>query len=124
LIFICSLSTRTFVSFVRYALILILPNFMSEKPDIDIDYIAKLERLDLDAGERCSLKTELAGILDHFEKLNTVDVTGVEPMAHAHSVLNVWREGDEAQSTYSAEAVCRLAPRASEGQVVVPKVVE
>lgn len=97
---------------------------MSEKPEIDIDYIAKLARLDLGADERCSLKSELAGILDHFEKLNTVDVSGVEPMAHAHSVLNVWREGDEAQATYSAEAVCQLAPVAREGQIVVPKVVE
>ena len=97
---------------------------MSKDPDIHIDYIAKLARLDLDAGEQCTLKTELEGILDHFEKLNTVDVTGVEPMAHAHSVINVWREGDEAQSTYSAEAVSQLAPLAREGQVVVPKVVE
>lgn len=98
--------------------------FMSENSEIDIDYIAKLARLDLDAAERCTLKDELEGILEHFEKLNTVDVTGVEPMAHAHSVLNVWREGDQAQPTLSAEEVCQLAPATREGQVVVPKVVE
>ena len=97
---------------------------MSENSDIDIDYVAKLARLDLDAAERSALKNELGGILDHFEKLNTVDVTGVEPMAHAHSVLNVWREGDHAEATLSAEEVCQFAPAAREGQVVVPKVVE
>ena len=97
---------------------------MSENSEIDIDYVAKLARLDLDAAERSALKSELGGILDHFEKLNTVDVTGVEPMAHAHSVLNVWREGDQAEATLSAEEVCQFAPAAREGQVVVPKVVE
>ena len=97
---------------------------MSENSEIDIDYVAKLARLDLGAAESCALKNELGGILNHFEKLNTVDVSGVEPMAHAHAVLNVWREGDQAEGTLSAEEVCQFAPAAREGQVVVPKVVE
>ena len=40
---------------------------MSENSEIDIDYVAKLARLDLDAAERSALKNELGGILDHFE---------------------------------------------------------
>ena len=97
---------------------------MSEKSEINVDYIAKLARLDLVADERASLKKELQGILAYFEQLNTVDVEGVEPMAHAHSVVNVWRAGDEPQAGFDAQYVSKVAPAAREGQIVVPKVVD
>jgi len=97
---------------------------MSEQAHIDIDYVANLARLDLSDAEKQKLGSQLNDILGYFEKLNSVDVEGVEPMAHAHPVTNVWREGDQAGPTYTPEQVTRMAPESRENQVVVPKVVE
>jgi len=97
---------------------------MSESPHIDIDYVANLARLDLSAEEKIKLGTQLDDILGYFDKLNAVDVAGVEPMAHAHRVFNVWREGDEPGPTYTPDVLLRMAPEQRDNQVVVPKVVE
>jgi aspartyl-tRNA(Asn)/glutamyl-tRNA(Gln) amidotransferase subunit C len=97
---------------------------MSETPHIDIDYVANLARLELSDEEKAKLGGQLDDILGYFEKLNAVDVDGVEPMAHAHKVFNVWREGDEAGDTYDPEVLTRMAPEQRDNQVVVPKVVE
>lgn len=97
---------------------------MSETPHIDIDYVANLARLDMSAEEKAKLGGQLDDILGYFEKLNAVDVEGVEPMAHAHRVFNIWREGDEPGETYSPEVLTNMAPEQRDNQVVVPKVVE
>ena len=97
---------------------------MSETPHIDIDYVANLARLDMSAEEKVKLGSQLEDILGYFEKLNAVDVEGVEPMAHAHRVFNVWREGDEPGPTYAPEVLIKMAPESRDDQVVVPKVVE
>ena len=97
---------------------------MSETPHIDIDYVANLARIELSQEEKAKLGNQLDDILGYFEKLNAVDVEGVEPMAHARPVFNVWREGDEAGSTYDPDVLKEMAPEFREGQVVVPKVVE
>lgn len=97
---------------------------MSNQAHIDIDYVANLARLDLTDAEKAKLGGQLDDILGYFEKLNAVDVKGVEPMAHAHPVTNVWREGDEPGPTFSPEVLKQMAPEFRENQVVVPKVVE
>lgn len=91
---------------------------------MDIDYVANLARIELSEEEKAKLGSQLRDIFGHFEKLNSVDVDGVEPMAHARPVFNVWRDGDEAGSTYHPEVLKKMAPEFREGQVVVPKVVE
>lgn len=97
---------------------------MSGTPHINIDYVANLARLDMSEVEKAKLGSQLNDILGYFEKLNAVDVDGVEPMAHAHRVTNVWREGDEPGMTLDLEAVMRQAPESRDDQIVVPKVVE
>jgi aspartyl-tRNA(Asn)/glutamyl-tRNA(Gln) amidotransferase subunit C len=97
---------------------------MSETPHIDIDYVANLARLDMSAEQKAKLGSQLDDILGYFEKLNAVDVEGVEPMAHAHRVFNIWREGDQPGPTYAPEVLTSRAPEQRDNQVVVPKVVE
>lgn len=97
---------------------------MSEKPHIDIDYVADLARIDMSDEEKAKLGSQLDDILGYFEKLNTVDVTGVEPLAHAQQVSNIWREGDQPGETYPPETLTQMAPQQRDNQVVVPKVVE
>ena len=97
---------------------------MSKTTEIDIDYVANLARLDLSDEEKLKFGSQLKDILGYFEKLNTIDVEGVEPMAHAHEVSNVWREGDVPGKTFDPQVLSEMAPEFRDNQVVVPKVVE
>ena len=97
---------------------------MFKTPEIDIDYVAKLARLELSDKEKEKLGAQLQDILGYFDKLNSVDVENVEPMAHAYSVFNVWRDSDEPGGTYSPDVLMQMAPEQRDNQVVVPKVVE
>jgi aspartyl-tRNA(Asn)/glutamyl-tRNA(Gln) amidotransferase subunit C len=100
-----------------------LARFMSQAPTIDVDYVANLARLDLTAEEKARFAAQLGDILAYFEKLNAVDVTGVEPTAHAFPVFNVLDEDVERSGFTVAEAL-RNAPAVRDNQIVVPKVVE
>lgn len=91
---------------------------------INIDYVAKLARLELSDKDKEKLSGQLNDILIYFEKLNSVNVDGIEPMAHAHKVDNVWREGDEPGPVFSKEVLKAMASEIRDDQVVVPKVVE
>ena len=97
---------------------------MSKTPEIDIAYVANLARLELSEKEREKLEVQLKDILGYFEKLGTVDVENVEPMAHAYRLFNVWRKGDDPGETYSPDVLMEMAPENRENRVVVPKVVE
>ena len=97
---------------------------MSETPHIDIDYVANLARIELTDEEKAKLGSQLDDILGYFEKLNSVNVDGVEPMAHAHAVNNIWREGDTTGPVFDPEVLTKMAPESRDNQVVVPKVVE
>ena len=65
---------------------------MSETGKIDIEYVAKLARIELNADEKEKFSSQLGQILEYFEKLSAIDVSKVEPSAHAHAVYNVWRD--------------------------------
>ena len=69
---------------------------------INIDYVAQLARLELSDEDKAKISGQLNDILVYFEKLNSVNVEGIEPMAHAHKVDNVWREGDKPCLLYTS----------------------
>jgi len=92
-------------------------------PDFNIKYVAHLARLKLSPEEEQQLGAQLGHILGHIEKLKEVDVTGVEPTAHAFPLVNVFRT-DEPRPGLSTEEALRNAPKQSSGLFVVPKVVE
>lgn len=96
---------------------------MPETPSMDIDYVAQLARLALSEEEKTLYAGQLAQVLDYFKKIDAVDVSGVEPTAHAFPVYNVWDE-DIAVSGLSQEEALANAPAKREGQIVVPRVVE
>jgi aspartyl-tRNA(Asn)/glutamyl-tRNA(Gln) amidotransferase subunit C len=96
---------------------------MSADSEINIDYVANLARLALTPEEKTRYARQLGDILHYVEKLKEVDVTGVEPTAHAAPIFNVWRE-DVPQSGLTAEEALRNAPAQRQNMVVVPKVVE
>jgi aspartyl-tRNA(Asn)/glutamyl-tRNA(Gln) amidotransferase subunit C len=96
---------------------------MSAGSDLDIDYLANLARLALTGEEKTRFARQLGDILRYVDQLKQVDVTGVEPMAHATPVFNVWQD-DVPQPGLSPEQALRNAPAQRQHMVVVPKVVE
>ncbi len=92
-------------------------------PEFDIRYIAHLARLSLTAEEERKLGGQLGTILDYFAKLRELDVTGLEPMAHALPLANVVRP-DTAHPSLPHDDALRNAPASANGLFVVPKIVE
>ncbi len=91
--------------------------------DFDVKYIAQLARISLTPTEEKTLSEQLAGILGYIDKLKKIDVTGVEPTAHAVPLVNVTRP-DEVRPSLPIEAALRNAPAKANGLFIVPKIVE
>ena len=77
--------------------------------EIDIKYVADLARLELSAEQAEKLQLELGRVVEYIAELGEVDVTGVEPTAHAARLTNVWRE-DQAKDSFPREAMLANAP--------------
>ena len=91
--------------------------------DFDIKYVANLARISLTPDEEARLGSQLGDILGYVKKLEELDVSDVEPMAHAVPLENVLR-ADEVQPSISGEAALANAPKKANGLFVVPKIVE
>jgi aspartyl-tRNA(Asn)/glutamyl-tRNA(Gln) amidotransferase subunit C len=91
--------------------------------EIDIKYVAHLARLQLASDEEKILGAQLGHILGYIEKLNELDVTGVEPTAHAVPMVNVTRP-DEIHPSLPHDEALRNAPARANGLFIVPKIVE
>lgn len=91
--------------------------------DLNIDHVAKLARLALTPEENAKFSQQLGDVLHHIEQLSKVDVSGVEPTAHAFAVSNVWQD-DVPRPGLPVEAALRNAPAQRDHMIVVPKVVE
>lgn len=96
---------------------------MATAPDLNLDHVAKLARLALTPEEHAKFTAQLAEVLHHIEQLAKVDVSGVEPTAHAFPIVNVWAD-DVARPGLPVEAALRNAPAQRNHMIVVPKVVE
>ena len=91
--------------------------------EIDVKYVAQLARLALTPDEEIKLSAQLGQILGNIDKLRELDVTGVEPTAHAVPLVNVTR-ADEIRPSLPHEDALRNAPRQAGGLFIVPKIVE
>jgi len=93
-------------------------------PDhLDVQYVARLARLALTPAEEEKFASQLSHVLGYIEKLNQLDVAGLEPTAHAVPLLNVTRP-DEVRPSLSNEEALRNAPAQANGLFMVPKIVE
>ena len=92
-------------------------------PQLDVKYVAHLARLHLTPDEEKKLGAQLGGILGYIEKLKALDVTGVEPTAHAAPLVNVTRP-DEVRPSLPHDDALRNAPAQANGLFIVPKIVE
>ena len=90
---------------------------------IDLRYVAGLARLELTEEDIATFEPQLEDILRYVKKLGEIDVSGIEPTAHANPVLNVMRP-DESRPSMAAEQALANGPKRSRDQFVVPKVVD
>jgi aspartyl-tRNA(Asn)/glutamyl-tRNA(Gln) amidotransferase subunit C len=91
--------------------------------EIDVKYVAHLARISLSPDEEKKIGAQLGNILGYIEKLGELDVTSVEPTAHAVPLINVVRP-DEVKPCLSNEEALRNAPQQANGLFLVPKIVE
>jgi aspartyl-tRNA(Asn)/glutamyl-tRNA(Gln) amidotransferase subunit C len=88
-----------------------------------VDHVARLARLDLAPEERQRMATELAGILDHADQIQALDLDGVEPTSHALALSNALRP-DEVTPSLTAEEALSGAPEVGDGRFRVPRIIE
>ena len=94
-----------------------------DSPRLDVAYVARLARLDLTPDEVARLQGQLDHVLEHVRRLEAVDVTGVEPSAHAFDVHGALR-ADEPRPGLAHEEALRNAPAQADGQFLVPRILE
>jgi aspartyl-tRNA(Asn)/glutamyl-tRNA(Gln) amidotransferase subunit C len=87
----------------------------------DVAKIALLGRLSLSAEELDRLTLQLGAIVGYVEQLGELDVSGVEPMAHAVPTSDVFRP-DEPAPSFPREAMLANAPHADGEFYLVPAV--
>jgi len=91
--------------------------------DIDVKYVPHLARLSLTPDEEQLFGAQLGQVLGYIDKLTQLDVSQVEPTAHAVPMINVTR-ADEIVSSLPNEEALRNAPATANSLFVVPKIVE
>ena len=90
---------------------------------IDVGYVAELARLELTDEEKAVFQPQLENIVGYVEKINSVNVEGVEPMMHGRPLVNAFRE-DEVRPSLPTETALANAPKRVGNEFLLPKIVE
>jgi len=85
--------------------------------------VAKLSRLELTEAEVEEFTGQLGAILDYMEKMNELDTTNVEPLAHCLPISNVFRD-DVVKESLGTEKTLANAPQRDEEFFKVPKILD
>lgn len=89
----------------------------------EVRKVALLARLELDEEEIERQSRHINDLLAQFQKLQELDVTGIEPTSHSVPLFNVFRE-DEVRPSLPREEILQNAPDARDGFFIVPRIVE
>ncbi|MHC4365336.1 MAG: Asp-tRNA(Asn)/Glu-tRNA(Gln) amidotransferase subunit GatC [Planctomycetota bacterium] len=97
---------------------------MAERIDkAQVRKVAKLSRLELSEAEVEEFTGQLSAILDYMEKMNELDTTDVEPLAHCLPISNVLR-GDCVKDSLGTERTLANAPQRDGEFFKVPKILD
>ena len=88
----------------------------------EVLHVATLARLSLEPAEIELFTRQLNDILAYVEKLQELDTTGVEPLAHVIPVFNVFRE-DAVTPGLDREAALSNGPATEDGAFLVPRII-
>lgn len=94
-----------------------------EVNDAMVDKLTNLARLSFNDAEKQEIKTDLQRMIAFVEKLNELDLDGVEPLLHMSGEVNVLRE-DEIKGSVSREQALKNAPLHDDQFFKVPKVIK
>ncbi|HEX2503029.1 MAG TPA: Asp-tRNA(Asn)/Glu-tRNA(Gln) amidotransferase subunit GatC [Miltoncostaeaceae bacterium] len=86
--------------------------------DATVRHVARLARLHLEPQEEDRMRVELSGILDHVERIQSLDLDDVPPTTHVIERQNVMRD-DEPRPGLSQEEALREAPEVVEDKFAV-----
>jgi aspartyl-tRNA(Asn)/glutamyl-tRNA(Gln) amidotransferase subunit C len=89
----------------------------------EVRRIARLARLKLSEQEVRLFTGQLARILEYVKQIESLNTTGVEPLAHALPVTNVLREDEPREGLTRGEALAN-APAVERDCFRVPAVVD
>jgi aspartyl-tRNA(Asn)/glutamyl-tRNA(Gln) amidotransferase subunit C len=85
----------------------------------EVRHVAMLARVGLSDEQVAALGVELNGILVQIDRISALDLTGIEPTAHAVAVTNVTR-ADVVRPGLSHEDALRNAPEQQDGAFLIP----
>ena len=98
---------------------------MADISKADVQRVAKLARLGLTEAEAEQAASDLAGVLEHFSKIQQVDTDGVPMATDTRGLHNVAR-ADEAEDGVLAshDELLKAAPETKDRQLKVKAVFE
>jgi aspartyl-tRNA(Asn)/glutamyl-tRNA(Gln) amidotransferase subunit C len=82
-------------------------------------HVARLARLELTDEELDRMSVELSGILEHVDRISSLDLDDVEPTSHVVALSNVLR-ADEPEPCLPRERALEPAPDPDDGAFRVP----
>jgi aspartyl-tRNA(Asn)/glutamyl-tRNA(Gln) amidotransferase subunit C len=88
-----------------------------------VRWVANLARLELTAPELDAMISQLNRIVEYVSQLQQLNTDGVEPLAHALEIANVFRD-DEPSPSLPVDDALANAPRRSGDFYAVPAVLE
>lgn len=91
--------------------------------EIDIEHVARLARLALSEAELEGYKTQLAAILDHAAKVQSLQGEPEVEASHPLRLENVFRD-DETRPSLDRDEVLAQAPETEDGFFVAPPAME
>ncbi len=89
----------------------------------EVEHIANLARLELTEEEKERFTGQLSEIVSYFEKLQELDVEGVEPTCHVEKMTNRMRSDSKEPSLLLEETLLN-APESEANQFRVPLAVK
>ncbi len=94
-----------------------------EVNDALIEHLCKLANLEFDEPGKQEIKKDLEKMIGFVEKLNALDVSGVEPLLYMGEETNVLRE-DILEMPLNRSEALKNAPLADDQYFKVPRVVK
>lgn len=91
----------------------------------DVDYVARLAKIELTEDEKENLTKQLGSILDYIKKIKEVDTSKIEPTSHGIVSQNAWREDVVVKSSQETiDTIFKNAPERDGDFFKVEKVME
>jgi aspartyl-tRNA(Asn)/glutamyl-tRNA(Gln) amidotransferase subunit C len=96
---------------------------MSKFTSEDIKKLASLSRLKLSPAEIKQYQTELSNIVEYVERLQSVDLSGLEPTSQVSGRVNVMRDDEIVDYGTTTDELLKNAPQVQDRQFKVKRMI-